>query len=139
MKFLLRVLVSAAGLGGAPWGASGIELLAGSGWTRVGTLLAVALIFGLINATLKPLIKVIGCAFYVLTLGLAALVVNGLLLWLTSVIAGDLTLPFHVTGFWPAFWGAIIVGLVSWLLNLLIGDNRPRNDEPPPVRVVRVP
>ena len=138
MKFLLRVLVSAAALGVATWAVSGIELLAGSGWTRVGTLLAVALIFGLINATLKPLIKVIGCAFYVLTLGLAALVVNGLLLWLTSVIAGDLTLPFHVTGFWPAFWGAIVVGLVSWLLNLLIGDDRRRKDEPPSVRVVRV-
>ena len=141
MRFLLRVLVSAAALGVATWAVSGIELLAGSGWTRVGTLLAVALIFGLINATLKPLIKVVGCAFYVLTLGLAALVVNGLLLWLTSVIAGDLTLPFHVTGFWPAFWGAIVVGLVSWVLNLLIGDDRRRNnrnDEPPPVRVVRV-
>jgi putative membrane protein len=141
MRFLLRVLVGAAALGVATWAVSGIELLAGSGWTRVGTLLAVALIFGLINATLKPLIKVIGCAFYVLTLGLAALVVNGLLLWLTSVIAGDLTLPFHVTGFWPAFWGAIVVGLVSWLLNLLIGDDRRRNkrdNEPPPVRVVRV-
>jgi putative membrane protein len=138
MRFLLRVLVSAAALGVATWAVSGIELLAGSGWTRVGTLLAVALIFGLINATLKPLIKVIGCAFYVLTLGLAALVVNGLLLWLTSVVAGDLTLPFHVTGFWPAFWGAIVVGLVSWLLNLLIGDDRRRKDEPPPVRVVRV-
>jgi putative membrane protein len=141
MRFLLRVLVSAAALGVATWAVSGIELLAGSGWTRVGTLLAVALIFGLINATLKPLIKVIGCAFYVLTLGLAALIVNGLLLWLTSVIAGDLTLPFHVTGFWPAFWGAIVVGLVSWLLNLLIGDDRRRNkrdNEPPPVRVVRV-
>ena len=138
MRFLLRVLVSAAALGVATWAVSGIELLAGSGWSRVGTLLAVALIFGLINATLKPLIKVIGCAFYVLTLGLAALVVNGLLLWLTSVIAGELTLPFHVTGFWPAFWGAIIVGLVSWLLNLLIGDERKRDNEPPPVRVVRV-
>ena len=138
MRFLLRVLVSAAALGVATWAVSGIELLAGSGWTRVGTLLAVALIFGLVNATLKPLIKVVGCAFYVLTLGLVALVVNGLLLWLTSVIAGDLTLPFHVTGFWPAFWGAIVVGLVSWLLNLLIGDDRRRKDEPPPVRVVRV-
>jgi putative membrane protein len=138
MRFLLRVLVSAAALGVATWAVSGIELQAGSGWSRVGTLLAVALIFGLINATLKPLIKVIGCAFYVLTLGLAALVVNGLLLWLTSVIAGDLNLPFHVTGFWPAFWGAIVVGLVSWLLNLLIGDDRRRKDEPPPVRVVRV-
>jgi putative membrane protein len=132
------VLVSAAALGVATWAVSGIELLAGSGWSRVGTLLAVALIFGLINATLKPLIKVVGCAFYVLTLGLAALVVNGLLLWLTSVVAGDLTLPFHVTGFWPAFWGAIVVGLVSWVLNLLIGDDRRRKNEPPPVRVVRV-
>ena len=138
MKFLISVVVSAAALGVATAAVPGIELLAGSGWSKLGTLLVVALIFGIINATLKPLIKVVGCAFYVLTLGLAALIVNGLLLWLTSVIAGDLTLPFHVTGFWPAFWGAIIVGLVSWLLHLLIGDNRPRNDEPPPVRVVRV-
>lgn len=138
MRFLLRVVVSAAALGVATAVVPGIELLAGSGWSKLGTLLVVALIFGVINATLKPLIKIVGCAFYVLTLGLAALVVNGLLLWLTSVIAGDLTLPFHVTGFWAAFWGAIIVGLVSWLLHLVIGDNRPRNDEPPPVRVVRV-
>jgi putative membrane protein len=134
MKFLLRVVVSAAALGVATAAVPGIELLTGS----LGTLLVVTLIFGVINATLKPLIKVVGCAFYVLTLGLAALVVNGLMLWLSSVIAGDLTLPFHVTGFWPAFWGAIIVGLVSWLLHLVIGDNRPRSNEPPPVRVVRV-
>jgi len=140
MRFLLRVLVSAAALAVATWAVAGIELTAGSGWSRLGTLLAVSVIFGLINATLKPLIKVVGCAFYVLTLGLVALVVNALLLWLTSVIAGHLKLPFHVTGFWPAFWGAIIVGLVSWLLNLLIGDDRRRNkdNEPPPVRVVRV-
>jgi putative membrane protein len=138
MRFLIRVLVSAAALAVATAAVPGIELLAGSGWSRAGTLLAVAVIFGLINATLKPLIKIIGCAFYLLTFGLAALVVNGLLLWLTSVIAGGLTLPFHVTGFWPAFWGAIIVGLVSWLLHLLIGDERRRDDEPPPVRVVRV-
>ena len=138
MRFLLRVLVSAAALAVATAAVPGIELLAGSGWSRIGTLLAVAVIFGLINAFLKPLIKVVGCAFYILTFGLVALVVNGLLLWLTSVIAGHLNLPFHVTGFWPAFWGAIIVGVVSWLLNLLIGDKRKRDNEPPPVRVVRV-
>ena len=138
MGFLVRVLVSAAALAVATWAVAGIELTAGSGWSRLGTLLAVAVIFGLINAFLKPLIKVVGCAFYVLTLGLIALVVNGLLLWLTSWIAGKLSLPFHVAGFWPAFWGAIIVGLVSWLLNLLIGDRPKRDDEPPPVRVVRV-
>ena len=138
MRFLLRVLVSAAALGVATWVVSGITLPAASGWSKAGTLLVVALIFGIINATLKPLIKVVGCAFYVLTLGLVALVVNGLLLWLTSVIAGDLTLPFHVAGFWPGFWGAIIVGLVSWVLNLFIRDKRTHDDEPPPVRVVRV-
>jgi putative membrane protein len=138
MRFLLRLLVSAAALGVAAWAVPGITLPTASGWSKAGTLIVVALIFGLINATLKPLIKVVGCAFYILTLGLAALVVNGLLLWLASVIAGDLTLPFHVAGFWAAFWGAIIVGLVSWLLHLLIGDNRQRDDEPPPVRVVRV-
>jgi putative membrane protein len=138
MRFLLRVLVSAAALAVATWAVSGITLPAASGWSKTGTLLAVALIFGIINATLKPLIKVVGCAFYVLTLGLAALVVNGLLLWLTSWVAGKLSLPFHITGFWAAFWGAIIVGLVSWLLNLFIRDQRSQDDEPPPVRVVRV-
>ena len=138
MRFLLQVVVSAAALGVATWVVPGITLPAASGWSKAGTLLAVALIFGIINATLKPLIKVVGCAFYVLTLGLIAFVVNGLLLWLTSWIAGKLSLPFHVSGFWAAFWGAIIVGLVSWVLNLLIGDKRPRDDEEPPVRVVKV-
>jgi len=132
------VVVSAAALAVATWAVPGIQLLAGSDWSKTGTLLGVAAIFGVINAVLKPLIKVIGCAFYVLTLGLAALVVNGLLLWLTSVVAGDLTLPFHVTGFWPAFWGAIIVGLVSWVLHLIIGDERRQRREPPAVRVVKV-
>jgi putative membrane protein len=138
MRFLLRVLVSAAALGVATWAVSGITLPAASGWSKAGTLLVVALIFGIINATLKPLIKVVGCAFYILTLGLVALVVNGLLLWLTSWVAGKLSLPFHITGFWAAFWGAIIVGLVSWVLNLFIRDKRSEDDEPPPVRVVRV-
>jgi len=103
MRFLLRVLVSAAALGVATWVVSGITLPAASGWSKIGTLLVVALIFGIINATLKPLIKVVGCAFYVLTLGLVALVVNGLLLWLTSWVAGKLSLPFHISGFWAAF------------------------------------
>ena len=140
IRFLLRGLVSAAALGVATWWVSGITLTAASVWSKIGTLLVVALIFGLVNATLKPLIKVVGCAFYILTCGVGALVVNGLLLWLTSVISGDLKLPFHVAGFWAGFWGAIIVGLVSWALNTLVGDDRRGNDDEdePPVRVVRV-
>ena len=81
-----------------------------------------ALIFGVINAILKPIVKIVGCAFYILTLGLIALVVNALLLWLTSWLAGKLNLPWHITGFWPAFWGAIIESVVGWLLSILIRD-----------------
>jgi putative membrane protein len=124
MRFLIRVLVSAVSLGVATWAVSGIELTTGSIWKKAGTLVVVALIFGIVNATLKPLIKLVGCAFYVLTLGLVALVVNGLLLWLTSVIAGKLDLPFHVDGFWAGFWGALITGVVSWVLTLIVGDKR---------------
>jgi putative membrane protein len=138
MKYLLRVLVSAAALGVATWAVPGIRLTTGTDWKKILTLIGVAVIFGLINATLKPLIHVVGCAFYVLTLGLIALVVNGLLLWLTSVIAGDLELPFHVQDFWAGFWGAIIVGLVSWVLNLIVGDKRNGKRERPVMRVVRV-
>jgi|SRR5579872_1565756 len=138
MRYLVRVLVSAAALAVATWAVPGITLTTSGDWKRAGTLLAVALIFGIINATLKPLIKVVGCAFYVLTLGLIALVVNGLLLWLTSVVAGDLKLPFHVAGFWAGFWGALITGVVSWLLSLLVGEDRRKRREPPPVRAVKV-
>jgi len=138
MKILLRILVSAAALGVAAWVVPGIVLTGHDTAAKVLTLLIVAVIFGLVNAVLKPIIKVVGCAFYVLTLGLVALVVNGLLLWLTSWVAGKLSLPFHISGFWAAFWGAIIVGLVSWVLNLFIRDKRTHDDEPPPVRVVRV-
>jgi putative membrane protein len=119
MKLLLRVLIAAAALGIATALVPGIELRAGSTVSKILTLIVVALIFGIVNAVLKPIVKTIGCLFYVLTLGLIGLVVNGLLLWLSSWVAGQLTLPFHITGFWPAFWGAIIVGIVGWLLNLV--------------------
>jgi putative membrane protein len=126
VKYLLRVIVSAAALGVAAWLVPGIQLLAGSAASKAGTLLVVALIFGIINAVLKPVIRMVGCAFYVLTLGLAALVVNGLLLWLTSVVAGDFKLPFHVTGFVAGVEGALIVGIVSWVLHLTLGEDGQR-------------
>jgi putative membrane protein len=123
MKLLLRILIPAAALGIAHLLVSGIELTSGSELSKVGTLVLVALIFGVVNAVLKPIVKTIGCLFYVVTLGLIGLVVNGLLLWLCSWIAGKLSLPFHITGFWPAFWGAIIVGVVGWVLNLVFDEN----------------
>lgn len=124
MKFLLHILVVAGALGVAHLAISGIELQGGSGWSKAGTLIVVALIFGVVNAVIKPIVKTVGCALYMLTFGLIGLVVNGLLLWLCSWVAGKLSLPFHITGFWPAFWGAIIVGLVSWLLGLVLENGR---------------
>jgi putative membrane protein len=131
MRFLIRVLASAAALAVATAVIPGIELTTGSVTSKVLTLIAVALIFGVINAFLKPIVKIVGCAFYILTLGLIALVVNALLLWLTSWLADKLNLPWHITGFWPAFWGAIIVSVVGWLLGILIRD---RDDKPAQAR-----
>jgi putative membrane protein len=122
MKILLRILVSAAALGVAAWVVPGIKLSGHGTAAQVLTLLIVAVIFGLVNAVLKPVIKTVGCAFYILTLGLVAIVVNGLLLWLTSYLAGQLDEPFHITGFVPALEGALIVGVVTWLIHLVIGD-----------------
>ena len=78
--------------------------------------------FGEFISTLPQLIKIFGCLFYVLTLGLIAFVVNALLFLLVGWLARLLHLPMHVEGFWSAFWGAIIVGVVSWVINLVLGD-----------------
>jgi len=118
MRFLVQVLITAV----AVWVSTvipGIDLGEASTPAKIGTLLLVAVVFGLINAVLKPVVKFFGCVFYLVTLGLFGLVVNGLLFWLTGYISGELGLPFEVTGFWPAFWGAIIVALASWALSLV--------------------
>jgi putative membrane protein len=124
VKILIRVVTTAIALWVATLLVGGIDLTTASTPKKVGTLIAVAVVFGLINAFLKPIVKTLGCVFYVLTLGLFALVVNGLLLWLASWAADKMNLPFHVSGFWAAFWGAIVVGVVSWLLNLFVHDDR---------------
>jgi putative membrane protein len=123
MRFLIRLAISAVALWISTLLVDGIRLETDSVLEKIGTLLLVAAIFGVINAVLRPIIKTIGCAFYILTLGLVALVVNGALFLLTSWIAGKLNLPFHVEDFWPsAVLGALIVGVVSWVLGLLVPD-----------------
>jgi putative membrane protein len=123
MGILIRLVITAVSLWIATLVIDGIQLTTDSVPGRIGTLLAVAVIFGIINAILRPIIKTIGCGLYVLTLGLIALVINGGLFLLTSWIAGKFDLPFHVDGFWPsAVLGALLVGIVSWLLNMLVPD-----------------
>ncbi|MBO3740819.1 phage holin family protein [Actinoplanes flavus] len=122
MGILIRLVITAVSLWIATLVIDGIQLTADTATSKAGTLLAVAVIFGLVNAILRPIIKTIGCGFYVLTLGLVAILVNGLLLLLTSWIAGRLDLGFHVDGVIAAILGALLVGVVSWVLNMLVPD-----------------
>ena len=123
MGILIRLVITAVSLWIANLVIGGIRLTTDSVPSKIGTLLAVAVIFGIINAVLRPIIKTVGCGLYVLTLGLISLIVNGLLFLLTSWIAGRLDLPFHVDNFWPsAILGALLVGVVSWVLNALVPD-----------------
>jgi putative membrane protein len=122
LAFVIRIAVVAVALWVAVLLVPGIALGGSTTAVEIGTLIAAALIFGLVNAVVKPIVKIVGCAFYILTLGLISLVVNALLFLLTGWIAGQLQLPFTVDGFWAAFWGAIIVGLVSFVLHVAIPD-----------------
>jgi len=123
MGILIRLGISALAVWITTLVLPGITLGGASTGEKVFTVLAVAVIFGLVNAVLRPIIKTVGCMFYVLTLGLAAVVVNALLFWLSSWIAQQLDLPFQVAGFWPdAVLGALLVGVVSWVLNMLVRD-----------------
>jgi putative membrane protein len=123
MGIVIRLAVSAAAFWLATWILPGITLSTDSIPKAAGTLVAVAVIFGVVNAVLRPIIKTVGCGLYVLTLGLVAIVVNGLLFLLASWIAGELDLPFHVDDFWPsAVLGALIVGIASSILNFVVKD-----------------
>ena len=123
---LIRVVVVAVALWIATLVVPGIGVTAATPAARIGTLVAVALIFGLVNVVVKPIVKVLGCAFYVLTLGLFALVVNALLFLLVGALADRIGLPFVVDGFGPAFFGAIVVGVVSFVLHVAIPDRLDR-------------
>jgi putative membrane protein len=84
--------------------------------------LALAVIFGLINALLRPLIEVLTCPLIILTLGLGTLLINTLLFWLSGLIGQQFEVGFTVDNFWAAFFGALVVTLVSTILTLLVKD-----------------
>src|SRR5215470_2315314 len=123
MPLLIRLLVNAAAL----WVATRIV----TGVTYTGAVLpflGVALVFGAVNALIRPILKFVTFPIIILTFGIFALVVNGLMLWLTGALSGTLGLGFHVSGFGAAFWGALVVSVVSTVLGLLIRDRDGRND-----------
>ncbi|WP_341718584.1 phage holin family protein [Micromonospora sp. FIMYZ51] len=125
MGFMKGLLIRIGATAVAFWLATlvipGISLDTESVSETVLTLVLVAIIFGVVNGVLQPIIKTVGCGFYLLTLGLIALVVNGLLFLLTGWIADQVGLPFDVDGFWPAaVLGALFVGIVTWILGAIL-------------------
>ena len=119
---LVRIVINAVALWAAAWLIDGVDVTAEGTGGKIATLLAVGTIFGLVNALLKPLALLLSLPLLILTLGLFALVVNALLFWLIAGISDWVGLPFEVDGFWSAFWGAIVVSVVSWLLSLVVKD-----------------
>lgn len=127
MTLLLRLVGNAIALYVASTLIDGIQF-GTNGEVDFGSLLAVTLIFGIINAVIKPFVKVATCPAFLVTLGLFTFVVNALMLLLTGWLAGVLNVDFRVDGFGPAFWGAIVISLVSYLLSLFISSESDDKD-----------
>lgn len=120
-SFLVRWMINTIALSAAVQVIPGIHFTDGPL-----QLLAVALVFGVVNAVLRPILTVLSCPLVLLTLGLFTLVINAVMLLLTARLAAIWNLGFRVDGFMPAFWGGLVVGLVSLALALLVsGDQRP--------------
>jgi len=124
-KFLIRLAINAVALYAA------LTIMEGNGVTLVNNtwlnIFILAFIFGVINATLKPLMMVLGCPFLILTLGLGTLLINTALFALAGWIGNLFQVGFTVSGFWPAFLGALIVSVVSFLLGLVF---KPEKNKP---------
>ncbi|MEU2589901.1 phage holin family protein [Streptomyces albidoflavus] len=123
-NFLVKTLANAAALLVAVWLLNDITLTGDSTGNKALTIIVVALIFGLVNFLVKPVVKVLTFPLFVLTLGLITLVVNALMLMLTSWLAGQFDLSFHVDGFWTAVLGGLIISVVSWALNVALPDRK---------------
>lgn len=120
MKLLIRWAITAFALFVAAWLVPGITVDSG-GWVIYA---AMAVILGLVNAVIRPILKLLTCPLIVLTLGLFTLVINALTLWLSSLIAVRwFNLDFHVETFWAALLGSVIVSIVSVVLSIFVKDD----------------
>jgi putative membrane protein len=122
MRFIVKVIVVAFALWLTTFIVSGVKVVPYEDTTiaTVLTYLLVALIFGLVNAFVGTFIRVVAFPIYVLTLGLISFIVNGLLLLLVSWISGLFGFGLQVDGFWWGVLGALVLGLISWLIGLIV-------------------
>lgn len=123
MRLLIRWIVTAISLTVAVLVVPGISI-EGNAWWAVAIM---AVILGFVNAIIRPILQFLSCGLIVATLGLFLIVINAATLWLSSWVAQNwLGAGFVVDGFWPAFWGGLIVSFVSFLLNIFVPDEDAR-------------
>lgn len=118
---ILRVMINALSIAAAIKLVDGITFI-GEWWKMI----IIGAIFGIVNSILKPILMVFSLPLLILTLGLFTFVVNALLLLITAKLSGPLHLGLQINGFWPAFWGALIVSIVSMFLSWITGVKRIR-------------
>ena len=117
MKFVIRILVNTVALWVAVRLVSGLSY--DGGWP---TLLFVGLVFGVLNAIVRPILSILSIPLILVTLGLFIFVLNAFMLWMTGALSSALGLGFHVDGFWAAFWGGLVVSIVSTLISVAARD-----------------
>lgn len=120
-NLLLRIMINALSIGVAVKVVDGITF-SGQWWKMI----LIGAVFGVVNALIKPVVQLFTLPLIILTLGLFTLVINTLMLTLTAALSGPLNLGLHVAGFWPSFWGALIVSIASTLLTWLTGLRKVR-------------
>lgn len=121
-NFVVKTIANAAALAVAIWLLKGITLSGENTARKVVTLFLVALVFGAVNFLVKPVVKLLSFPLFILTLGLITLVINALMLLLTSWLADRLDLAFHVNGFWSALVGGVIISIVAWAMHVILPD-----------------
>lgn len=119
MRLIASWLINAIALAVAAWLIPGIQVTEDRAWMAVAIM---AVVFGLVNALIRPLVKLLTCLLNAITLGLFTLVINAAMLWLSSWIAGQLGVGFRVDGFVAAFLGALLISIVSFGLSMLLRD-----------------
>lgn len=119
VKFLIWVTVNALALAAATWLLDDISV---TGDNEALTMIGVALIFGVVNAVVAPIVKLFSLPFILLTLGLLLFVINALMLLLTEWLANQFGLNFHVDGFWTAVLGSIIITIATWVLEIVLPE-----------------
>ncbi|WP_433601159.1 phage holin family protein [Nocardia sp. CA-135953] len=125
MQLLIRLIINAVAIWLAAAWVDKIEILSpadkGNGG-KVIVILVVAVVFTVVNAVIKPIVKLLSLPLVIVTLGLFLLVINALMLWITAKISETTDYGLRVDGVWAAVWGGIIVAVVNWLLGILVLD-----------------